>query len=337
MCHSGFHRAMEPGQKNSPRISQRRCEVAGSTELCVPDLVFLSQTNMSQEQTLGDHLVAKLEKAQLVSRLVKQAPPGEFNEVFSDLRMLVDDDGMMCEEAENLCAMHNKDHFTPVQTEGCNVLLTRHNELEENRFLDPQNRVSFKYDHLRRTLSDFQAHHEEDKKGEAWRRTFHEALKAYVGNHYPEGLCSVFIKDTAVRTIFVACIESHQHRSSAFWNGLWRSEWTFALVPSSTSTEVMGNILVQAHYFEDANMHLNVAKDVEETLLVTDKNQTAQEFVKLVEKVENVVQRGLMEEYQHMNGTYLKSFRRQLPITHARLDWEKVVTVRVVEARAIQV
>nr|XP_060611908.1 F-actin-capping protein subunit alpha-2-like [Anolis sagrei ordinatus] len=337
MCRSGFNQVTEPGRKNSPRISLRCCEVAGSTELCVLDLVFLSQANMAHEQTSGDHLVAKLEKAQLVSRLVKQAPPGEFKEVFSDLRMLVDDDAMMCEEAENLCAIHDKDHFTPVQTERCNVLLTRHNELEENRFLDPQNRVSFKYDHLRRMPSDFQAHHEEDKKGEAWRREFHEALKVYVDKHYPEGLCSVFIKDTAVRTIFVACIESHRHRPSAFWNGLWRSEWTFALVPSSTSTEVTGNVLIQAHYFEDANMHLNVAKDVEETLLVTDKIQTAQEFVKLVEKVENAVQRGLMEEYQHMNGTYLKSFRRQLPITHARLDWEKVVTVRVVEARAIQV
>ncbi|XP_042329954.1 F-actin-capping protein subunit alpha-2-like [Sceloporus undulatus] len=330
-----FNRATEAGRRDSRRVSQSCCEVADARELHGPDLAFVSQANMSQEQMSRDNPLAKLEKAQVVSRLLKQAPPGEFNEVFSDLRMLVGDDAMMSEEAENLCAVHNKDHFTPVKTEKCEVLLTRHNELEENRFLDPQSQVSFKYDHLKRIPSDFQTHHEETT-GEVWRRALYDALKAYVCNHYPEGLCSVFIKDTAVRKIFVACIESHRHKSSAFWNGLWKSEWTFALIPASTSTEVTGNILVQAHYFEDGNMHLTVTKNVEETLLVTDKTQTAEEFVKLVKKVENEVQHGLMEEYRHMNGTYLKSFRRQLPITHTSLDWEKVVMVRIVEARAIQ-
>ncbi|XP_061451827.1 F-actin-capping protein subunit alpha-1-like [Rhineura floridana] len=291
---------------------------------------------MSKEQLPGDHTLHKPEKAQAVSRLLKQAPPGEFNEAFSDLRMLMDDDTMMSEEVASLCAVHNKDHFTPVKTKECEVLLTRHNELEENRFLDPQNRVSFKYDHLRRVPSNFQDHPEEDKKGELWRRALHEALKAYVSNHYPKGLCSVFIKDTAVRKIFVACIESHLYKPSAFWNGLWKSEWTFALAPASTSTEVSGVIMVQAHYFEDGNTHLTVNKDVEETLLVTDETQTAEDFVKLVEKMESEIQCGLMEEYQHMNGTYLKYFRRQLPITHTSLDWEKVVMAKIVTARATQ-
>nr|XP_034987595.1 F-actin-capping protein subunit alpha-1-like [Zootoca vivipara] len=291
---------------------------------------------MSKEQESGDHTLAKPEKAQVVSRLLKQAPPGEFNEAFSDLRMLVDDDTMMCEEVASLCAVHNKDNFIPVKSKKCEVLLTRHNELEENRFLDPQNRVSFKYDHLTRVPSNFQDQPEEDEKGEVWRRALQEALKVYVGNHYPEGLCSVFIKDTAVRKIFVACIESHRYKPSSFWNGLWKSEWTFALAPASTSTEVSGTIMVQAHYFEDGNTHLTVVKDVEETLLVTDETQTAQDFAKLVEKAENEIQGGLMEEYKQMNGTYLKSFRRQLPITRTSLDWEKVVTTRIVAARASQ-
>lgn len=294
-----------------------------------------AKDNTSEKEPSGDHVLAGPEKAQVVSRLLKQVPPGEFNEAFSDLRMLVSDDAMMCKEAGNLCAMHNKDHFTPVKRETSDVLLTRHNELEENRFLDPQSQVSFRYDHLRRMLSHFQPHPEEDEKGELWRRALHEALKSYVSSHYHEGVCSVFTKDTAVRKIFVACIESHRYKPSAFWNGLWKSEWTFALAPASPSTQVSGSITVQAHYFEDGSVHLTVTRDVEETLLVTDENQTAQDFVKLVEKMENEVQRGLMEEYQQMNGTYLKSFRRQLPITHTSLDWDKVVMTKVVEARTI--
>nr|XP_056722085.1 F-actin-capping protein subunit alpha-1-like [Euleptes europaea] len=293
---------------------------------------------MSTEQSSTENTPPpdRQERVQVVGRLLKQTPPGEFHEVFSDLRALVKDDGLMCDEASGFCAILDKDHFTPVKTEGCEVLLTRHNELEENRFLDPQSQFSFKYDHLRRKPSDFQAHPEEDEKGEQWRREIHESLKAYVNNHYPKGLCSVFIKDTAVRKIFVACIESHRHKPLAFWNGLWKSEWTFALAPASTSTEVTGTITVQAHYFEDGNVHLTVTQEVEETLLVTDEAQTARDFVKLVEKAEDQVQNGLMEEYRKMNNTYIKSFRRQLPVIHTTLDWEKVVTAKIVEARMIQ-
>ncbi|KAL8197468.1 UNVERIFIED_CONTAM: hypothetical protein K2H54_025624 [Gekko kuhli] len=294
--------------------------------------------NMSTEQCSTERPAPldRQETVQTVSRLLKQAPPGEFDKAFSDLRALVEDDGLMCEEASGFCAVHNKDHFTPVRAEGCEVLLTRHNELEENHFLDPQSQVSFEYDHLRRKASDFQAHPEEDEKGEQWRRELQESLKAYVSEHYPEGLCGVFIKDTAVRRIFVACIASHQHKPSASWNGLWKSEWTFALTPASTSTEVSGTITVQAHYFEDGNVHLNVTRDVEETLLVTDEAQTAREFVKLVEKAERQVQTGLMEEYQKMKDTYVKAFRRQLPITHTTLDWERMMTAKIVEVHIKQ-
>lgn len=268
-----------------------------------------------------------------MSRLLKQIPPGEFKEAFSDLRMLVGDDVMMCKEAASLYSMYNKDHFIPIKWENGLVLLTRHNELEENRFLDPENKVSFRYDPLRMITSNFQDHPEEDEKRELWRKTLYEALKTYVSNHYPEGVCSVFTKDTAVRKFFVACIESHRYKPLAFWNGLWKSEWIFAVVPASPSTEVSGSITVQTHYFEDGSVHLTVTKDVEETLLITDENQTAQDFVKLVEKKENELQSWLMEEYQLMNSTYVKSFRRQLPITHTSLDWEKVVTAKIVEAR----
>lgn len=266
--------------------------------------------------------------------LLKQAPPEEFCEAFSDLRRLVGDDSLMCQEVASLCALHNKLHFTPVRRKECEVLLTRHNELEEKHFLDPERQVSFRFDHVRREASEFQAHLQEDEKGEAWRKALYEGLKAYVSSHYPGGLCSVFIKDTAIRKILIACIACHLHRPSAFWNGLWKSEWTFALTP--TSTQVAGTIMVQAHYFEDGNIHLTVCKDVAETLPVTTETQTAQDFVKLLEEADHQFQGGLMEEYQRMSDTHLKALRRQLPITRSTIDWEKIVTAKIVEAPAVQ-
>ncbi|XP_075753129.1 membrane protein FAM174B isoform X1 [Pelodiscus sinensis] len=286
---------------------------------------------MTREQPLTKH-----EKMMIVSSLLKQAPPEEFCEAFSDLRLLVSDDSLMCQEAASLCALYNKLHFAPVRSKECEVLLTRHNELEENHFFDPQRQVSFKFDHVRQEPSEFQAHPQEDEMGEAWRRALYEGLKVYVSSHYPGGLCSVFIKDTAIRKILIACIAGRLHRPSAFWNGLWKSEWTFTLTPTSTSTQVAGTIMVQAHYFEDGNIHLTVCKDVAETLPVTTETQTTQDFVKLLEDADNKFQGELMEEYQRMSNTHLKAFRRQLPITHSMIDWEKIVTAKIVEAAAVQ-
>nr|XP_025040585.1 F-actin-capping protein subunit alpha-1-like isoform X3 [Pelodiscus sinensis] len=99
---------------------------------------------------------------------------------------------------------------------------------------------------------------------------------------------------------------------------------------------VAGTIMVQAHYFEDGNIHLTVCKDVAETLPVTTETQTTQDFVKLLEDADNEFQGELMEEYQRMSNTHLKAFRRQLPITHSMIDWEKIVTAKIVEAAAVQ-
>uniref|UniRef100_A0A8C4WIJ1 F-actin-capping protein subunit alpha n=1 Tax=Gopherus evgoodei TaxID=1825980 RepID=A0A8C4WIJ1_9SAUR len=139
---------------------------------------------------LQEQPLSRQEKVKIVSSILKQAPPEEFCEAFSDLRLLVGDDSLMCQEAASLCALHNKLHFIPVRRKECEVLLTRHNELEEKHFLDSQRQVSFKFDHLRKEASDFQAHPQEDEKGEEWRRALYEGLKAYVSSHYPGGICS---------------------------------------------------------------------------------------------------------------------------------------------------
>ncbi|XP_010225133.1 PREDICTED: F-actin-capping protein subunit alpha-2-like [Tinamus guttatus] len=167
-----------------------------------------------------------------------------------------------------------------------------------------------------------------------WRRSLEEALGTYVSHHYPKGLCSVFVKDTAMRKILVACIQASMPKPSPFWSSLWKSEWTFTLSPS-TSTQVTGTIDVQAHYFEGGNIHLAACKEVTMSLPVASRTQAIRAFVKLVEDSEGQLHAGLMEEYQRMNDTYLKAFRRQLPITHSMIDWEKIMTGRIVTVPAL--
>ncbi|MEE6503668.1 hypothetical protein FKM82_004902 [Ascaphus truei] len=270
-------------------------------------------------------------KIQAARSLLKMVPPAEFNNIFSKVRILLGDDGMLCQEANNLCAMHNIDNFTPVLHEGHKVLITHHNDLGGGRFLDPQNRVSFKLNHLTKETSDSQPMPEEEEEDELWRSSFQNALNDYVKSHYPTGVCNVFCNTLDGKKNIVACIEAHEHRPSSLWNGLWRSEWTFSVTPPVT--QVSGNIAVEAHYYEDGNIHLSANQPIKECLHLNNNGEAAKEFVELVEKADNKLQAGLMEEYKSFPDISLKAIRRQLPVTRSILDWSKLLTSRILETK----
>ncbi|NXC47064.1 CAZA3 protein, partial [Penelope pileata] len=277
----------------------------------------------------------KSEKASLICGLLRQSPPGEFEQVVQDLCALAQDEELVKQEAARAGARHNKNNFTPVQVNGNTVLLTNYNDLGGNRFFYPQDKFSFEFDHLSGLTSKTHLHRVMLDEGELWRGALHKGLNAYVNRHFPGGNSCVFKKSLGKRQMLVACIEAHQYQPVKHCNSLWKSDWTFALTP--VMTRVTGVFLLQLHYFRNANLHVTIRKSVSESLHVIDRNQFVLDFVKFVKAEDNKIHNAILENIQTLSElTWRNNLRRRLPITRTFMNWNELLNGQHLETNVFR-
>jgi len=177
-----------------------------------------------------DEPISDSEKVRIASDFILHSPPGEFNEVFNDVRVLLSNDSLLKEGASGAFVQYNKDQLTPGRLEGAQycALIT---EMETTRAI------------------------------------IEAEVTAYTLNHYKHGICSVYSIVNDEGKAIVICIEDHQFQPKNFWNGRWRSVWTVQL--ENNSADVTGLLKVQVHYYEDGNVQLVSSKEIKEGIAIS--------------------------------------------------------------------
>ena len=268
--------------------------------------------------------ISEEEKVRIVCDFIKSAPPGEFNEVVNDVRVLLADDRLLKERASDAFYAYSTDQFTTVKVNDETCLVTKRGAIDQAKiFLDPKNSVSFKYDFLKKEASEITPV-DRNEKVESWRMPLQNEVMSYLTETYPDGVSAVYGAMEEDEICLTVCIEDHKYNPANYWNGKWRSQWTITFPPAGGFAKVAGIFRVQVHYYEDGNVQLLSNKEVNDSVNIGSAGDAATSIVDFIKKAETEYQMAINENYRAMSETTFKALRRQLPVTHSLIDWSKL-------------
>jgi len=260
----------------------------------------------------------------IANNMVLLAPPGEFMDVVSDVRALLPDTTLFNESAPRVFREYNTDQMIQVESPGKDhkVLITKFGEVADGEYLDPRGGQVIMFDHIKQVVTGTRPISGElDASVEPLRSAFERAAFDYCAQHYPHGTTTVY----GVNGKVVVAISAARFNPVNFWNGRWRSTWTFA--PGSGELSLAVKTLV--HYYEDGNVQLNTQAELKVPVQEGSPDVTAKNAFAAILKAEQNYQQQLEVQYQTMGETTFKALRRALPITRTKIDWNKIKNYKV--------
>jgi len=262
--------------------------------------------------------VTEQEIVDIANNFLLSSPPGEFMEVVTDVRALLPNETLINNTAARTFREYNTEQMVIVDSPGQKhkFLISKFGEVADGDYVDPRSKQVVHYDHIRQQVTSQKAVTNELDAGlEPLRVAVEKSFVDYVGQHYPNGAGCVYVKDGQI----IVCISSAKFNPGNYWNGRWRSVWSYKDGQLSASFKVV------VHYYEDGNVQLN--SNFNTKVKVTpgaNQEATAKAIVEAIQKAEASYQQSLDTSYATMGDTTFKALRRALPITRTKVDWNKI-------------
>eukprot|EP00842_Homolaphlyctis_polyrhiza_P004836 jgi/Hompol1/5353/HPOL_001468-RA len=253
------------------------------------------------------------ERLDIASAFVRESPPGEINDVFNDVRVLVGDDAQLQTVVAAAFEQHHTDQFiaVPATAGDYQVILGVHGRIAEGQFIDPRANELLTVDLMHQTVTRSEPN------------ALDTAVATYAANSYHGHASTVWVSEDGA---LVIAIVANKFSPENFWSARWRSEWT--VQPGSAN--LTGWSKVQVHYYEDGNVQQNSSKQHSATVTVSeDPSAFAAAVVKQITKHETEFQMSLNDKHNSLATDTFKSLRRVLPITRTKVEWQSILSYKV--------
>lgn len=266
---------------------------------------------------------------EIVTGFLLNSPPGEFMEVVTDVRGLLDDESVINTSAPATFREYNTDQMLEVDSPaGHKVLITKVGEVADGEFLDPKGKQVLTFDHIRQQVTGSRAAGGEiDGDVESFRAAIEAEAEKYAKQHYQHGSVTVYGKKEGGKNVVTICLSSFKFNPNNFWNGRWRSQWVVSF--SGGQVDLSGKVRVNVHYYEDGNVQMTTDTPKKATCNGGGADQLAANVIGCIKKIEQDYHAKLELSYATLSDTTFKALRRILPITRTKVEWPKIQSYRV--------
>jgi capping protein alpha len=302
---------------------------------------------------MSEDTLSSEDMLQIAQHYLLSSPPGQFNEVLSDVRKIVPNDLLSDSLANGIARISNlKNSKIVVSPLKQNLVIHTAGEIDPSHYFDPVNRVVYSVDHLSLTtgsIDDNTIQSNQNASKESERAALQLLVNNYISASYLGDVAAggVFAKDDDLTIVLTGEKTSLKN----FWSGKWNSVWTVSnnpapappseepqtlaesqsqATPPLPSVTLSGEIKIHAHYFEDGNLQLQTSKAVGPIVVeFGSEKEQCERVVEAVRKAESALQEGLEEMFATMNEETFKAMRRVMPITRTKMEWN-INAVRMV-------
>jgi capping protein alpha len=269
-----------------------------------------------------DHVSNEEEKLQIAQHFLLSSPPGQFQEVLTDVRKLLSEGLLTDQLATGIArAFNSKTGRVVTAPSGYKAILCPQTEVDSTHYIDSHTAAVFGVDHL--TLQTVPEGSQDSdipndsliEKEKALRKLF----KTYLKDAYPS-------EDTGFSvlsrqgSIFIN-ISGEKTNLRNFWSGRITSNWVIAPTSPSFDSDgetnqeqvdvegfspfsmsISGDIKIHAHYFEDGNVQLESHRCFPATPLSSSFMEEGEGWA-------------LQAMYLNMNEETFRAMRRLMPVT----------------------
>ncbi|KAG0177863.1 F-actin-capping protein [Apophysomyces sp. BC1021] len=235
------------------------------------------------------------EKVAIASSFLLVSPPGEVNDVFNDVRTLVDNDEALQDGILKALEQYNTEQLITVTPPGLDYEIA--SDLDDHE--------------TEQTIEDLSG-----IEIDIIRTAVDTEIQAYVADHYPNGVCTVY--GLSGEEIAICIVDNK--------NGRWLSTWTY----NKQTGKLKGASKVNIHYYEEGNIQLNSDKEFESTITSDEgAQQIATALLKDITAFDKRYHNAMNNSYNELAENTFKGLRRALPLTRHKLDWNKILNYKI--------